>query len=197
VADHDIRFKDGEDRGVSGSLVEIFSRKTRIGGIGAAPAQRRIAATLAECQALAAAFGLPDIAGLTGEFTLVAAKARAGIIEAELILTATVTQICVVSLEPFDTVVTEHAKLRFLPAASLGEDAEIAELNRESLEGPDEIPYMGDVIDLGAALAEQLALTLDPYPRKPGAQLPPEAMDPAANPFAGLAARTKPANDQD
>ena len=34
------------------------------------------------------------------------------------------------------------------------------------------MPYGGDSIDLGAALAEQLALALDPYPRKPGAKLP-------------------------
>ena len=30
-------------------------------------------------------------------------------------------------------------------------------------------PLSGDLLDLGAAVAEQLALELDPYPRQPGA----------------------------
>jgi hypothetical protein len=54
------------------------------------------------------------------------------------------------------------------------------------------------VADLGEAVAEQLALALDPYPRAPGAELPAEAAEagseegeatapgPAA-PFAALA----------
>jgi hypothetical protein len=39
-------------------------------------------------------------------------------------------------------------------------------------------------------------LALDPYPRKPGAELPPGASGDASNPFAVLAARKNlPAND--
>ena len=64
--------------GVSGDLAEIFSRKQRIGGIGAAPIQRRITADAGECGALAAEFGLPAIAGLTGDFTLLAARGQTG-----------------------------------------------------------------------------------------------------------------------
>ncbi len=45
------------------------------------------------------------------------------------------------------------------------------------------------MIDLGEALAEQLALALDPYPRKPGAKLPSEASDDGANPFSALKAK--------
>lgn len=182
---------------MSGELEKIFSRQMRAGAIGALAQRRVVAATPAECKALAAVFGLPGIAELEGDFTLATAKGRGGVIEAELALQAKVTQICVVSLEAFDSKVTERAKLRFVPAASVHEDAEISELDPASLEGPDEIPYAGDVIDLGAVLAEQLALTLDPYPRKPGAELPAEATDAAANPFAALAAlRGKPAKDQ-
>lgn len=183
--------------GVSGDLAEIFSRKQRIGGIGAAPVRRRITADVGECGALAAEFGLPGIAGLTGDFTLQAARGQTGsFIDAELTLEAKVTQVCVVTLEPFEVKVQETAQLRFVPAAALGEGAELAELNPESLEGPDEIPYTGESVDLGAALAEQLALALDPYPRKPGAELPAGFTDSVAHPFAALAARRgKPAND--
>jgi hypothetical protein len=32
-------------------------------------------------------------------------------------------------------------------------------------------PFEGDAIDIGEAVAQQLALALDPYPRAPGASL--------------------------
>jgi hypothetical protein len=50
---------------------------------------------------------------------------------------------------------------------------------------------VGETLDLGEALAEQLALALDPYPRAPGASLAAaedeEDESPARGPFAGLA----------
>jgi hypothetical protein len=174
-------------------LSEIFSRRMKAAPIGTTPVERRIEAEAAERAALAAIFGLPAIASLGGDFTL---ASTGGVIEATLALTARVTQICVISLEPFEAKIGETARLRFIPAAALREDSEIAVVDPESLEGPDELPYAGDVIDLGAVLAEQLALALDPYPRKPGAKLPPGASSGDANPFAVLAARkTLPAND--
>jgi hypothetical protein len=177
-------------------LSEIFSRRMKAGAIGTVPVSRRIEAEPAECAALAQAFGLPAIASLKGDFTLASPASAGGVIEATLALIAHVTQICVVSLEPFEAKIAETARLRFIPSAKLREDSEITEIDPESLEGPDELPYSGDAIDLGAALAEQLALALDPYPRKPGATLPPGASSGDANPFAILAARNAlPAND--
>ena len=180
---------------MSGDLANIFSRKMRAAGIGAAPVARQIVANDGECAALAEVFRLPGMAELSGDFILTSAKTHGGVIDAELRLRARVMQTCVITLEPFDTVVQEIAQLRFVPATNLHEDAEIAELSPEALEAPDEIPYAGEVIDLGATLAEQLALALDPYPRKPGAELPAAAGGSAGNPFAVLAERNKPAND--
>jgi len=40
---------------------------------------------------------------------------------------------------------------------------------------------------------EQLALALDPYPRKPGAALPVELLDEPTGPFAALARLTRKA----
>ncbi len=177
-------------------LSEIFSRRMKAAPIGTVPVQRRIEAEPAECAALAAVFGLPEIASLAGDFTLTSPAGAGGVIEASLALTARVTQICVVTLEPFEADIAELARLRFIPAAKFREDSEIVEIDPESLDGPDELPYAGEVIDLGAALAEQLALALDPYPRKPGAKLPHSASSGDANPFAILAARKSlPAND--
>jgi len=167
---------------MSSEMSEIFSRRMRLSGIGEV-VERRIEANAAECAALAALFGLPGIASLAGDFQL--RHEQRGVIAATLRLRAALTQLCVVTLEPFEAVVADEATLRFVPAASIPEAAELI-LDPETLEGPDEIPYGGETIDLGAVLAEQLALALDPYPKKPGAALPAEAAEPADNPFAAL-----------
>jgi uncharacterized metal-binding protein YceD (DUF177 family) len=169
-------------KAMSSEMSAVFSRKMRLSGIGQ-EVERRIEANAAECAALAALFNLPAIAALSGDFVL--RHEQRGVIAARLLLRAKVTQICVISLDPFDAVVTEEADLRFVPAASIPEAAELV-LDPEALEGPDEIPYAGETIDLGAVLAEQLALALDPYPKKPGATLPAEAAAEADNPFAAL-----------
>jgi hypothetical protein len=48
------------------------------------------------------------------------------------------------------------------------------------------------MIDLGEATTEQLALALDPFPRKPGAEIPPEAKEAPEGPFAALGRIRKP-----
>ena len=75
-------------------------------------------------------------------------------------------------------------RVRFVP-----EGREDPELDPDS---DDEIPYSGVAIDLGEAAAEQLALMLDPYPRKPGADLPAAADDSQTSPFAALARLKRP-----
>ncbi len=167
---------------MSSEMSEVFSRKMRLGGIGGA-VRRRIEADTVECTALAALFCLPAIESLSGDFEL--RHEQRGVIAATLTLRARVTQVCVITLEPFAATVSETADLRFVPAAAVHEGAELV-VDAETLEGPDEIPYSGETIDLGAVLAEQLALALDPYPKKPGATLPAEAVDEAANAFAAL-----------
>jgi uncharacterized metal-binding protein YceD (DUF177 family) len=84
---------------------------------------------------------------------------------------------CVITLEDFETEMTEALAIRFVPAGT-----ETEEIDPEA---EDEIPYGGKTIDLGEAAAEQLALALEPYPRKPGAALAEEPAAPA-NPFAAL-----------
>ncbi|WP_298162427.1 YceD family protein [Acidocella sp.] len=140
-------------------------------------------------QILAARFDLVSLSALKGVFTL--AHERGGVIGGRLDMTARLIQRCVVTLEPFEAEIAETAELRFVPAshhAPRGDEDE-EDLTPETLEGPDEIPYENDLLDLGAALAEQLALALDPYPRAPGATLPSDAHDDSANPFAALKAR--------
>ncbi|MBU6448133.1 MAG: DUF177 domain-containing protein [Rhodospirillales bacterium] len=150
-----------------------------------------VSANEAQRAALAARCAIPGISRLEGRFTL--HHERSGILAATLIMNASVIQICVVTLEPFEVTIQDTAALRFVPEAAMrhapADDALDEDITPDALDSPDEIPYTNDIVDLGAALAEQLALILDPYPRKPSAALPDTATDGNANPFAALAAR--------
>jgi len=163
-----------------------FSRMIRAGHIKDIPQEHVLVADTAQRAMLAARFGLPGIALLRGVFIL--QHERSGVIAGKLSMQAKVTQVCVVTLEEFEARIDEQTDLRFVPAQILPE-SEGVELDAETLEGPDEIPYAGDMIDLGEALAEQLALALDPYPRKPGAKLPGAFTGEGENPFAVLKGR--------
>lgn len=153
---------------------------------------RDIAANADERAALAARFGLVSLGRL---------EARIGIkwIEPGVVLevsgtfSADVVQSCVVSLEPVEAAISENLALVFardLDAAGEFVDPHEAE------------PLEGDTLDVGEIVAEELLLSLDPYPRRkdldpaamklgPGATLSGED-DPGArparnNPFEVLA----------
>lgn len=101
---------------------------------------------------------------------------------------ARVTQACVATGEPVVGEVDEQVQLLFQPEP-VGEPDEEIELSGEDL---DVIFHDGREIDLGGALADELSLALDPYPRSPNAD---DALREAgvlseeqAGPFAALAA---------
>lgn len=175
-----------------GGMEENFSRTIRASHIKEDTQTHVVLATLPERATLARLCGLEAIGLLRGEFVL--RHESGGVIGGTLMMQARITQLCVVSLEPFEARLDETSQLRFVPERLMTGEAPEA-LDAESLEGPDEIPFTGDMIDLGAALAEQLALGLDPYPRKPGAELPAAAQDIPENPFALLKFRRNPAPD--
>ena len=108
-------------------------------------------------------------------------RVGASTVEAEGVLRARVTEACVVSLDPFSHDVEETFTVHFVPPG--------AEDDNPDPEAVDQIPYVGGAADLGEAAVEQLALALDPFPRKPGAALPAEAGEEAPSPFAALLAR--------
>lgn len=110
------------------------------------------------------------------------------------VVSATVGQNCVVTLEPLANEVEEAVNLLFMPqqapvesAAANGEDDE-AEKEPREVKWNDPEPLVGGVVDLGALATEFLILGLDPYPRKAGAVFdrPPE-QQPEESPFAVLA----------
>jgi uncharacterized metal-binding protein YceD (DUF177 family) len=136
---------------------------------------RAVDASTAECHAVAARLGLNAVHQLRCVFDLY--PAEKGVVVASGKLRARVDQTCVVSLEAFEAEVTEDFRVRFVPAGTENDDID--------LEADDEIPYEGTALDLGEAAVEQLALALEPFPRKPGAELPATAEDVGA--FAALA----------
>ncbi|HEX4261955.1 MAG TPA: YceD family protein [Acetobacteraceae bacterium] len=138
-----------------------FSRPLSLARIGAGQTVA-IEATPAERTGLAKRLQIPELPALDCSFVL--RPVASGVVEAEGVLRARVVQECVVSLDPFEATVEERFALRFVP-----EGRESPTIDPDAT---DEVPYPGNTIDLGEAAAEQLALALDPYPRKPGVALP-------------------------
>lgn len=136
-----------------------------------------VEATEAERAALAGRLAVPAVLHLRCRFRL--RRAAAGVVDADGTLEARVVRTSVVTLEDFAQDVAEAFQLRFVPAGQESGD--------DDPDSPDEIPYEGTALDLGEAVAEQLALALDPYPREPGTALPEGSSDPAPAPFAALA----------
>lgn len=158
-----------------------FPRPVSLARIPEAGREERLEANAAECAALARRFGIPAVNRLRAVLRL--RPEPGGAVRVEGRMEAEVVQDCVVTLEPVVQPVAEAVALRILPeGADFSDDPE----------GPDEVAAEGDAVDLGEALAEQLALALDPYPRAPGAALPGEgeagAEAPTSGPFAALAA---------
>ena len=107
-------------------------------------------------------------------------------------VSATVRQVCVVTLELIESELAETLDLEFKPprAPVQGEEISVSHDDEE-----DEILADG-VVDLGALATEFLILGIDPYPRKAGAVFdPPRTNEPAGGAFAALAAlQKKPQN---
>ena len=100
---------------------------------------------------------------------------------------ATLAHGCVASGEPLPARVDEAFDLRFVPEPSGKPDDEV-ELDPEQL---DVVFHDGAGIELGAAIADTLMLSLDPYPRGPNADAALQAAgvlsEEQAGPFAALA----------
>ena len=166
---------------------------TRVVRIEALPKEGQsvtIEASAAEREALAELYDLPAIAALTA--TLRVEPAGQGGARVTGAVRGELTQICVLTLEPFPATVEEAVDVRFAPGA---EEESARRAARETLtlslaDEDDPDPVIDGKIDLGALAAEFFALGLDPYPRKPGAEfVAPAEPAPGDSPFAALAAR--------
>jgi uncharacterized metal-binding protein YceD (DUF177 family) len=153
----------------------LFSHPIRVDDIPDRGMDVVVEVPQADCEKLAKAYDLVAIAALGGHFTL-KPKGRDMLVRGEV--KARITQTCVVSLDPFDTDVVESVDLRFSPDAPALDDEDAA------LDAPD--PIINGIIDLGGLVAEFLALSLDPYPRKPGVEFNFEVKEDDEHPFSAL-----------
>lgn len=117
------------------------------------------------------------------------ALSRTGeVVRAKGRLQASLSQSCVVTGEPVPTHVDEAFELLFVPEPSSGNPDEETELSSSDC---DVVFHDGSAIELGDAIADTVALGLDPYPRSAGAEAALKEAgvlsEGEAGPFAALA----------
>ena len=141
-------------------------------------------------QAIAVTAGLRELSRLDAAFDVTRSGHDALRVRGQV--SATVGQICVVTLEPIDSELAETFDLVFKPAPAALADAGVsADIDAEEIE-----TLVEGTVDLGALATEFLILGIDPYPRKAGAVFePPQSPEPGGGAFAALAAlQKKPPN---
>jgi|SRR5579864_1372110 len=164
-----------------------FSRPIDVHRLPPAGGAYEIVASPAECAALAKRFDLLTLDRLEARVQLSALAA--GFYRLSATLQADLTQPCVVTLEPVKSRVAEAFALLY---GAVDEQKEVVlDGNSETVE-----PIEGGMIDIGEAVAQQLSLALDPFPRAPGAPAPsdtsPSESQRLDSPFAVLAKLRKP-----
>ncbi|WP_332116837.1 DUF177 domain-containing protein [Azorhizobium caulinodans] len=138
------------------------------------------------CAAMARHLDIPAVSEVVAKLRLTQEKADGARVTGRV--SAKVTQISVVSLEPFESSFSEELDVRFATADIIAR--EVADAPEESDFDPPDLIENGS-IDLGLLVTEFLALGLDPYPRKDGEVFKAyQESDPAeapVSPFAALA----------
>jgi uncharacterized metal-binding protein YceD (DUF177 family) len=114
-----------------------------------------------ERAAIAKRFGILELHRLQAHATLERDGKR---IRAEGRLQASLSQSCVATGDPVHSHVDEAFEIHFVPEPAAG--AEEIELGADDV---DSVIYDGSAIDLGTAIADTLALSINPYPRSAGA----------------------------
>lgn len=145
-----------------------FSRPLSLDRISTTQHREEIAATDKERADLADRFGLLSLDKLSASFAL--KRVRKDLVRVKGHVTAELAQACVVTLEPVPALIDERFEVDFLEGVRPAETD--VELDAEAAEAPEPAP--DGWIDLGELAAEQLGLALDPYPRKPDAEVPAE-----------------------
>lgn len=138
-----------------------FPRPVALDTIGEGARDVAVEANAAERAALAARFDLIEVGSLTAQATL---TRKGDVVSAVGRLQAKVVQACVATATPLPAEISEAFSLRFVPALAPGEEE--VELSEEDC---DIVEYDGGAIDLGEAVAETMALSLDRFPRSPDA----------------------------
>lgn len=165
-----------------------FSRPFNVREMAPEGVTETINASLDECDAIAARFGVGCVRSLSATMNIQSWKRGGFRVRGDA--SARITQICVVTLEPFEQVVHANLDQVFVEKSSklAVDEADIVVSIDE-----DDIGYIDEgSIELGELAVEALCLEIDPYPRKQGAvfslSATGETVDEAnrKNPFAVL-----------
>ncbi len=169
-----------------------LSRIVKVDGLGPVPERFEVEANAEERAAVAGRLGLRALDRFSAQ--VVVECPEPGKVRLSGKIQARAVQTCVVSLEPVAAEISEPFDILFAAEESAVPSDEIL-VEVEEDESPE--PLVGGVIDIGEAVTQQLALALDPYPRKSGAVVPGAAADAADSgpqgPFAALASLRKDA----
>lgn len=165
-----------------------FSIVIRFDAIGRMQWPAHVEADAPARERLAARFGFAALEKLEADYSLTrdgSTLVASGTIHARL------AQPCIATGKPVAETVNEAFAIRFVPEGSLAspDSADEIELDAEEC---DTLPYSGERIDIGEAIAETLALAVNPYPRSPNADTylreAGVLTEEQASPFAALAA---------
>ena len=144
-----------------------------------------LAADERERRAIADRLGLEGLDRLEAHAVL---SRKGAVVEARGRILASLDQSCVVTGERVPAYVDEAFDLLFVPEPESSRSDEEIELGSSDC---DVVFHDGSRIDLGNAIADTLALTLDPYPRSAGAEAALKEAgvlaESEASPFAVLA----------
>lgn len=145
-----------------------FSRLVSVDDLKPGVIERDFSANTLESQALARRFGVTAVRNLSVNAVL-RRKGRSHLVVLEGRFKAEVEQACVVTLEPVIEALEESFVLRFTldPTKVRTESADSAGLevliDPEADDPPEPAGVMG--IDVGEAVAQQLSVAINPYPR--------------------------------
>lgn len=183
-----------------------FSRLVDVRSLPAPGVEVKIEANEAERAAVAEFLGAPAIARLEAVYRL--KPGSGGQVMASGTARADITRACVLTLDPFEESLAEDFDVVFAPepeksaahraltAGRGGREEEVDLAALSSVDPPD--PIIDGKVDLGVLTTEFIALGLDPYPHKPGAEFQGGDAEPdAENPFSalgGLRASGKPSD---
>lgn len=168
-----------------------FSRLVRLGQVGRSGLHKTISATPEERRALERRFDLSSLDRLEADVT-VEALGRGGIYRVYGRFEADLAQFCVVTTDPVPAHLAETFEAAFSADPAFTEAGPI-EVDVDAEDPPE--PIEGDAIDIGEAVVQQFAVSLDPYPRAPSADEALPAPDSDKNEAAGGAddaAATRP-----
>lgn len=148
-----------------------FSYPVKVGHISANAVTVRLSANADELAGIARLWKVNAVNSLTSELQIARWKKDGVRIRGHA--NATITQNCVVTLDPIESTLSEDIEQIFVPEGSRLARMVLDERGEMILDPDgDDIPetFVGDTIDAGAVICEILALAIDPYPRKPGAE---------------------------